>query len=243
MNLLSLDPKGKHVFVGDTHGDLEASKIIFNEYLKPGNTLLFLGDYVDRGPQSKENIDFLLKIHEQYPLQIHLLKGNHETYNIKPFWPADFWMSLNKEETQKYSKIFQNFPLAASIGKILTLHGALPDITNIQKINQIKTKDDNWEKIIWGDFDETLPQANYIGSGGRSKVGENYFNRIMNQIDKKILIRAHQPECSEKIFNNQCLTIFTSCAYEKIRNRTIAIADFNKKKTIETINDLIIKEI
>ena len=43
---------GKVIFVGDTHGDLEATEKITYRYLKPENKLVFLGDYVDRGPAS-----------------------------------------------------------------------------------------------------------------------------------------------------------------------------------------------
>src|SRR4030042_17701 len=51
---------GKVVFAGDTHGDFEATEKIIQRYLKPRNKLVFLGDYVDRGPASLENINFLL---------------------------------------------------------------------------------------------------------------------------------------------------------------------------------------
>jgi len=38
------------IFVGDTHGDLETSKRIVEEFLADEKTILiFLGDYVDRG--------------------------------------------------------------------------------------------------------------------------------------------------------------------------------------------------
>jgi hypothetical protein len=49
--LLQLD-SGKVIFVGDTHGDLEATEKIIHKYLKSENKLVFLGDYVDRGSAS-----------------------------------------------------------------------------------------------------------------------------------------------------------------------------------------------
>ena len=49
----------KAIFVGDTHGDLEATTTVIDKYLKENNQVVFLGDYVDRGPASRENIDFL----------------------------------------------------------------------------------------------------------------------------------------------------------------------------------------
>ena len=76
--LIEIEKTKKVVFVGDTHGDLEASQKVIKDYLKPENKIVFLGDYVDRGPKSKENLDFLLKTKEKYPNQVYLLQGNHE---------------------------------------------------------------------------------------------------------------------------------------------------------------------
>ncbi len=58
--IVDLDERPKAVFVGDTHGDLEASQLVlerFESELDDEETyLVFLGDFVDRGDRSKENI-------------------------------------------------------------------------------------------------------------------------------------------------------------------------------------------
>ncbi|PJA83945.1 MAG: serine/threonine protein phosphatase, partial [Candidatus Nealsonbacteria bacterium CG_4_9_14_3_um_filter_37_29] len=46
--LIEIKKAKKVIFVGDTHGDLEASQKIIKDYLKPENKFVFLGDYVDR---------------------------------------------------------------------------------------------------------------------------------------------------------------------------------------------------
>ena len=242
MNLLNLAVKGKFVFVGDTHGDFDASKKVIDTYLEEGNKIVFLGDYVDRGPQSKQNIDFLLDTQKINPEKVYLLKGNHEAYDTMPFQPADFWYGLGSDDVQKYIKIFHQFPLAICVGDIIALHGALPNISELEEINDIKNleKDPNWKAIVWGDFNpENINGEDY--SAGRPYFGQTYFEKIMSQIGKKVLIRSHQPNTPEHIFENKCLTIFTSCAYG--RERTIAIADFDKNEKIETIDDLVIKKI
>ena len=61
----------------------------------------------------------------------------------------------------------------------------------------------------------------------------------MKRFDKKVLIRSHQPTSPLFMFDNRCLTIFTSSAYT--RERTIAIYDF--KKPIKTAKDLEIVKI
>ena len=60
-NLIELK-SGQAIFVGDTHGDLEATKSIVRKYLNSENRVVFLGDYVDRGPASAENLNTLLSL-------------------------------------------------------------------------------------------------------------------------------------------------------------------------------------
>lgn len=240
MRLIEIKKAKKVVFVGDTHGDLEASQKVIKDYLKPGNKIVFLGDYVDRGPYSKENLDFLLEIKAKKPNQIYLLQGNHEGHRILKFSPADFWESLNKTDYKKYSPIVEKFPLAAITKDIIALHGVLPNVKNLEEINKIKLGSEKWRQITWGDF--LNEKGEYLGTDpftGRPQFGQDYFLKTMKRFRKKVLIRSHQPTSPLFMFDNQCLTIFTSSAYA--RERTIAIADF--KKSIKTAKDLEIKRI
>ena len=65
--------------VGDIHGCLD--KVLrlldFLNYDPAEDRLLFLGDYIDRGPDSKGVIDLLLHLHHENPNNIFLM-GNHE---------------------------------------------------------------------------------------------------------------------------------------------------------------------
>jgi predicted phosphodiesterase len=235
--LIRIRKAEKVIFVGDTHGDLEASQKVIKNYLKPKNKIVFLGDYVDRGFFSKENLDFLLEQREKKSDQIILLQGNHEGYPIFKF-SSEFWESLSKKEYQKYSEIVKNFPLAVTVKNIIALHGALPELNKLQDFEKIKLGDENWFKICWGDFLDK--KGEYLGVDfftGRPQFGRDYFLKIMKKFKKRILIRSHQPDCPQFIFNDRCLTIFTSSVYG--RERTIAIADL--KREITTAKDLEIK--
>jgi serine/threonine protein phosphatase 1 len=66
--------------IGDIHGCLdELGHLIEGLPLAPGDRLVFLGDYIDRGPDSKGVVSFLLEL-EKDPAAYELvfLKGNHE---------------------------------------------------------------------------------------------------------------------------------------------------------------------
>jgi len=236
--LIEIKQGEKVIFVGDTHGDWEVSQKIVRDYLKTGNVLVFLGDYVDRGSSSKENLDFLLETKLKYPNQIYLLQGNHEGYRALSFSPAEFWENLEDEEFERYCFIVENLPLVVVAKDIIALHGALPDIEDLEEINQIELGSEKWFQVCWGDFSEE--PGEYLGLdplSGRPKFGRDYFFKKMEKFKKKVLIRSHQPHIPQSIFDNRCLTIFTSSTYP--RERIIAIADLEKE--IKDIRNLEIK--
>lgn len=224
--LIEIKNAQRAIFVGDTHGDLEASQKVVRDYLKPGNVLIFLGDYVDRGDFSRENLDFLLKTKVNNPSQIYLLQGNHEGHRILELSPANFWEGLDSESYKFYASTVERFPLVAVTKDIIAGHGVLPDVEKLAEINQIELGSENWEQITWGDFSEREGEQLAFISVGRPLFGRNWFFRIMDKLNKKVLIRSHQPHAPQFMFDNRCLTIFTSSAYG--RERTIAIADLNK---------------
>ena len=242
-NLIELS-SGRAIFVGDTHGDFDASKKIIRKYLLPENKVLFLGDYVDRGRQSKENINYLLSLKLVYPENLFLLMGNHEAHDITQFYPADFWQSLDQDLYQEYASELAKLPLTISTKNgIIALHGALPDVECLEAINRIRIGSEEWRQITWGDWQERGGGA--LGDDaftGRPQFGQDYFYEIMNRFGKNVLIRSHQPGTPQSLYGRRCLTIFTSSAYRLyVPERTIVIVDLGKE--VRTIDDLIIETV
>ena len=63
--------------IGDIHGNLTALKEIVRTAMNRTEVLVFVGDYINRGPQSAEVIDFLIDLAAS-PRQTTFLRGNHE---------------------------------------------------------------------------------------------------------------------------------------------------------------------
>jgi serine/threonine protein phosphatase 1 len=80
----SLPPGVRAYAVGDIHGEAELLRALLDRIVEDGNALppaqthlIFLGDYIDRGPDSREVIE-LLSRWSQADANCHFLKGNHE---------------------------------------------------------------------------------------------------------------------------------------------------------------------
>ncbi len=64
--------------IGDIHGCLSSLTSLLHKVIDRVDTLIFLGDYVDRGPQSRQVVETLLQLKLNPTLQVIFLKGNHE---------------------------------------------------------------------------------------------------------------------------------------------------------------------
>jgi serine/threonine protein phosphatase 1 len=66
--------------VGDIHGDLEALERVFGclPPLASDDTIVFVGDYLDRGPKSAQVIAFVRRLAKESPARVVALRGNHE---------------------------------------------------------------------------------------------------------------------------------------------------------------------
>jgi len=71
--------EGKIFAVGDIHGCYDKLKRLLDRLpYEPGrDRLVFLGDYIDRGPETKQVLDLLCELKEKDPSLIALI-GNHE---------------------------------------------------------------------------------------------------------------------------------------------------------------------
>ena len=86
-SLVEVTSSADVVVVGDLHGQFGDLRRIFAELGRPSNAAgakvwVFLGDYIDRGPNGLEIVATLFALKLLYPANIHLLRGNHECSEI-----------------------------------------------------------------------------------------------------------------------------------------------------------------
>ncbi|MDA8160267.1 MAG: metallophosphoesterase family protein [Desulfobacteraceae bacterium] len=71
---------GRTLVIGDLHGCHAVLRRLWDHLDPPpgpGDTVVFLGDYIDRGPESRQVIDFILGLRGA-GLRVIALMGNHE---------------------------------------------------------------------------------------------------------------------------------------------------------------------
>lgn len=78
-HFLALKDAARVFVVADVHGCLATLKTLLRRICYCGEPLFLLGDYVNKGPDSKGTLDFVIQLAAQYPA-VFPLRGNHEAY-------------------------------------------------------------------------------------------------------------------------------------------------------------------
>lgn len=89
------------IAIGDIHGRLsKLSGLLAKIDTQSDDRLVFLGDYVDRGPDSFEVVDLIIRFKEKFPKTV-TLRGNHEDLLLSLFMGninqegRDMWIKIN----------------------------------------------------------------------------------------------------------------------------------------------------
>lgn len=109
--------------IGDIHGSLDKLRALFArcEAHAAGRPtkLVFLGDYIDRGPESSGVIDFLLTLQKRHGDDVITLMGNHEDMALSVIdghSPATGWLVQGGAETlDSYGAVQPNTILRAHV--------------------------------------------------------------------------------------------------------------------------------
>ncbi|HUS35134.1 MAG TPA: metallophosphoesterase family protein [Verrucomicrobiae bacterium] len=91
--------------IGDIHGcHIALVTLLDTVQPQPDDLVVFLGDYIDRGPGSREVVETLLGLDQKF--KVEFLRGNHEVMILDArynFEKSVFWLSYGgKEAVQSY---------------------------------------------------------------------------------------------------------------------------------------------
>jgi hypothetical protein len=239
--LVRLDSAHRTVFIGDTHGDLDATERVIARFGDSETTLIFLGDAVDRGADSRGNLERILQAKSDAPDRVFLLMGNHEGWGAATFSPADFWMSLPSDEERELARGLLSLPLAAwHPAGLLAVHGGLPDLRSVQEIESIVPGSPTWRDVVWGDWTEAWHAAPSRSAIGRPTYGQDVFQHRIEALNLRVVIRSHQPNAPTYLYDDRCLTLFTSSAYGGTIRR---VAVWTASTRLRTARDLELVEL
>jgi len=216
--------KGPFLLVGDTHGDVETSRRVLETFLPSEDVkMVFLGDYVDRGPYQIQNVNLLLRLKAEHPGRVFLLRGNHETPS------ANMYYGFYDEVVSKYSRqlyelycdAFSNLPYGALLDDVICLHGGIAEeLRSTEQISRLPKGDVDPQselavQILWNDPREGLrgfaPSAR--GPGIRY-FGRDVLEAFLERNGLRLLVRAHEPQEAgfRYMFGGRLLSVF-SCRF------------------------------
>ena len=94
--MITPHPSPRLLAIGDIHGYLdELQQLLALVQPKPDDKVVFLGDYIDRGPDSQGVLNELIRFGERFP-QTVFLRGNHE----QMFMDALDWHEIEQRQAR-----------------------------------------------------------------------------------------------------------------------------------------------
>ena len=199
---IDLSSYKKIVFIGDVHGcyDTLMQYPDFKEGLKEDTEYIFLGDYVDRGNQNAEVLEFLDKI-KDLP-NVCLLEGNHEKWiqcfgNNVPAKSKEFEEHTKVELYQKgydekkarmlYRKFRQFSHFVWNDLEILACHAGIPNLNT----NLLYLPTDDFVHGV-GDYNDYLTIA-------ESWMGQTKPNQYLIHGHRNT--EASETQLADRVFN------------------------------------------
>ncbi len=209
--------------VGDLHGD-HRSLVAALKRLDDYDAVVFLGDYVDRGPEQLEVFVGLLRAKAENPEKVVTLRGNHETTQMNHHY--GFYDVVTRRFGHGafglVASIYAELPIAAVLnGSHLLVHGGIPmGPTSLDEALPLRKQgedleDDDVIQMLWNDPDDSIEWFGPSWRGpGIYRYGRLATERFLNNSGLQCLIRAHEPveEGVAEHFGGLAYTVF-SCRH------------------------------
>ncbi len=228
--LISIPPVGGAIVIGDIHGDLESLKYMLkhSSFIKKAEkdqnvSMIFLGDYGDRGPYSPEVYYVVLKLKQRFPEHVVLMRGNHEGPNDLLAYPHDLPTHLRRKFGEASSSIYKQlrrffdclYNAVLIEERYILLHGGVPSqvstIEDLAYADEKHPRERHLEEILWSDPYEGI-KGTYASPRGAGRLfGEDVTDKLLRLLGVKVLIRGHEPSDEGFKINHggKVLTLFS----------------------------------
>ena len=213
-----------YVAIGDVHGCLQSLQALTKKLEKYSDRqFIFLGDYIDRGPDSKGVVDFLLDYREQQ--DCIFLRGNHEQMLLDAYYNdnLDLWlMNGGRSTLESYGAKYNQLNIAEShieFYKNTRMYYDTPDFFFVHAgLSPAKTieqslKDDN-------DIQDFLWERSHL----------NVFETPW----EKTVVFGHTPR-PHPIRKNKMLGLDTGCVYESLGYGKLTAAVLPEMKFVQQV--------
>lgn len=182
------------LIIGDVHGCFYTLRAMVREHWRPEkDTLVLIGDLINKGPHSVRTFKYWLKLRALYPRKVILLRGNHEQWYLDNYRQSshnESFLNLNegfKERSLKPSEVadyigrlpmhFENEQLFVSHAGLSShaldpydpneVHGLLKNRKPLQKLRKLQIKG---HTVVTGGKPRFNPKENawYVDTGAWS---------------------------------------------------------------------------
>lgn len=191
------------IVIGDVHGCYNELKALVgglitkNAYNHKKDKLIFLGDYIDRGEDSRSVVRFIRGLQEEYKWDVVALMGNHEDMAIEYFSGENYpsWVYNGYESTLKSYDGY---------------HDELMDDLEWMKRLPLYYEDDNYVYVHAG-INKNLPM-NKQSKNTLLWAREEFINDI-TKYDKRVIF-GHTPKYLEPYYSyGDDICIDAGCVY------------------------------
>ena len=198
----------------DIHGNADALDFIL-EFAdkKKADSWAFLGDYVDKGPDSVGVLNRLFELKRKNPKKVVLLRGNHETKDVNSFYEFQNTVSEEPEIYAATNTAFENMPVAVVLNNsIFCVHGGISGKKS-EDVDKI-TKKESFG-YLWNDPGDEKGLTPSPRGGSARRFGPDVAKDFLKNNKLQLILRGHSTlENGLKFwFDHTLISLYSSLPY------------------------------